>query len=199
MKPFKHEHRHLFGRAEKGGPALGRREFTDLLDIDLTDKDAVLETIMEDYGESVVWLAYSYLKDKGKAEDIAQEVFIICYTKLDSFNNNASLKSWVLTITANKCKDVLKSWSHRNIVFAQSLLSTIKHQDSSPDAQLVGLEENKELTRNILKLPMKYREVIFLHYFEDLKVQEMSDLLSLKENSVKTRLRRARMLLKEMY
>ncbi|MDQ0481151.1 sigma-70 family RNA polymerase sigma factor [Guptibacillus hwajinpoensis] len=178
---------------------MGRREFTDLIDIDLTDKDAVLEAIMEDFGESVVWLAYSYLKDKGKAEDIAQEVFIICYTKLDSFNNNASLKSWVLTITANKCKDVLKSWSHRNIVFAQSLLSTIKHQDSSPDAQLVGLEENKELTRNILKLPMKYREVIFLHYFEDLKVQEMSDLLSLKENSVKTRLRRARMLLKEMY
>ncbi|MDP4551062.1 sigma-70 family RNA polymerase sigma factor [Alkalihalobacillus macyae] len=176
-----------------------RREFTDLLDIDLTDKNAVLETIMEDYGESVVWLAYSYLKDKGKAEDIAQEVFIICYTKLDSFNSNASLKAWVLTITANKCKDVLKSWSHRNIVFAQSLLSTFKHHDSSPDAQLVGLEENKELTRNILKLPMKYREVIFLHYFEDLKVQEMSDLLSLKENSVKTRLRRARMLLKEMY
>lgn len=178
---------------------MGRREFTDQMDIDLTDKDAVLETIMEDYGESVVWLAYSYLKDKGKAEDIAQEVFIICYTKLNSFNNNASLKSWVLTITANKCKDVLKSWSHRNLVFAQSLLSTFKDQDSSPDSQLVGSEENQELTRNILKLPMKYREVIFLHYFEDLKVQEMSDLLSLKENSVKTRLRRARMLLKEMY
>ncbi|WP_240688107.1 sigma-70 family RNA polymerase sigma factor [Pseudalkalibacillus hwajinpoensis] len=178
---------------------MGKREFTAHTDIDLTNKDAVLETIMGEYGESVVWLAYSYLKDKAKAEDIAQEVFIICYTKLDSFNNEASLKSWVLTITANKCKDVLKSWSHRNIVFAQSLLSTFKHQDSSPDFQLVGLEENQELTKNILKLPIKYREVIFLHYFEDLKVQEISDFLSIKENSVKTRLRRARILLKEMY
>ncbi|MGA9289770.1 MAG: sigma-70 family RNA polymerase sigma factor [Anaerobacillus sp.] len=167
--------------------------------IDLTNKEAVIETIMDEYGESVVWLAFSYLKDKGKSEDIAQEVFMTCYTKLDSFNMEASLKSWVLTITANKCKDVLKSWSHRNIVFAQSLLSTFKHQGSEPDLKLIGSEENKELTKNILKLPIKYREVIFLHYFEELKVQEISDFLSIKENSVKTRLRRARMLLKEMY
>ncbi len=176
---------------------MGNKEFADR--IDLTNKEAVLEIIMDEYGESVVWLAFSYLKDKGKSEDIAQEVFITCYTKLDSFNMESSLKSWVLTITANKCKDVLKSWAHRNIIFAQSLLGTFKQQGSDPDLELIGSEENRELTKNILKLPIKYREVIFLHYFEDLKVQEISEFLSIKENSVKTRLRRARILLKDMY
>ncbi|WP_347549157.1 sigma-70 family RNA polymerase sigma factor [Pseudalkalibacillus hwajinpoensis] len=178
---------------------MGNKQPAEEPDLDLTNKEVTLETIMHDYGESVVWLAFSYLKDKGKSEDIAQEVFITCYTRLETFNKEASLKSWVLTITANKCKDVLKSWPHRNIVFGQSLLGTFKHPDSTPDMELMGSEENKELTRNILKLPIKYREVIFLHYFEELKVQEISEFLSIKENSVKTRLRRARMLLKEMY
>ncbi len=197
MKPFAHADRLLFEGPKEEGATLGNKEPTEYLD--LTNKEAVLERIMDEYGESVVWLAFSYLKDKEKAEDVAQEVFIACYTKLDTFNMEASLKSWVLTITANKCKDVLKSWSYRNIVFAQSLLNTFKHSSSEPDMVLIGSEENKELATNVLKLPAKYREVIFLHYFEDLKVQEISDLLSIKENSVKTRLRRARMLLKEMY
>ncbi len=197
MKPFAHVTRLLFEGPKEEDATLGNKEPSNYLD--LTNKEAVLETIMDEYGESVVWLAFSYLKDKGKAEDIAQEVFITCYTKLDTFNMEASLKSWVLTITANKCKDILKSWGYRNIIFAQSLLSTFKQHASEPDMVLIGSEENKELALNILKLPTKYREVIFLHYFEDLKVQEISELLSIKENSVKTRLRRARMLLKEMY
>ncbi|TLS39399.1 sigma-70 family RNA polymerase sigma factor [Pseudalkalibacillus caeni] len=154
---------------------------------------------MNEYGESVVWLAFNYLKDKNKAEDVAQDVFVTCYTKLDTYKGDASLKSWILRITANKCKDILKSWSYKNITFAQNILDTFKRKEPTPEMELMGSEENNELAKNLLALPVKYREVLFLHYFEELKIHEISVLLKVKENSVKTRLRRARMLLKEMY
>lgn len=67
-----------------------------------------LEWLMNEYGENVARLAFTYTKQKQLAEDIAQEVFIKCYEHLDNFRNESSYKTWLYHITVNLCKDKLR-------------------------------------------------------------------------------------------
>ncbi|MGP7817367.1 sigma-70 family RNA polymerase sigma factor [Niallia sp. 01092] len=153
-------------------------------------KNEKLVWLMDQYGDMVIRLAYTYVKKKEAAEDISQEVFVSCYKHLDEFKENASYKTWIYRITVNKCKDVLKSWHFRNIFNKDTtkLLSPIPVKES--------VERNEDIFNKVLALPVKYREVIILYYYEDISIREISDLLGVKSNTVKTRLHRGRNALK---
>src|SRR5579875_1342148 len=75
---------------------------------------ALLEQWMDAYGQDVVRLAYSYVHNYHKAEDIAQDVFLRAWQNCASFQGQSSIKTWLLAITANRAKDVLRSWSVRH-------------------------------------------------------------------------------------
>jgi len=157
----------------------------------LTREDQLV-WLMEEYGDMVIRLAYTYVKQKQLAEDIAQEVFISCYKHLNHFQKNASYKTWIYRITVNKCKDIVRSWSFKNIYYKDIIRARIKSETKSLDNKLVALEENEIIFQKVLSLPIKLREVIILHYYEDLSIKEISELLGFNSNTVKTRLHRAR-------
>lgn len=151
-----------------------------------------LEQQIEMYSEYLLKLAFVYVKDKQIAEDIVQEAFIQ-YFYAKSYKEQGQLKSYLTTITVNRSKNYLKSWAYRKLQLKESFQGrVVKKQDA-----LVEEEERKRIGDAIFQLSIEYRELVFFYYYEEKKVREIAELLNLSENTVKTRLRKARLLLKE--
>ncbi|KAA0546537.1 sigma-70 family RNA polymerase sigma factor [Bacillus sp. BGMRC 2118] len=165
--------------------------------ISLDDKETILDEIMTLYAEKVYLLAYSFVKDKGVAEDIAQEVFIKCYRNLDKFRGDSQMKSWIYRIAVNTSKDFVRKRKYKILYFQREALEDLMRSKSLEDTY-VEKSENKQLLLQVLSLKPKYREVIILHYFHDLKITEISETLGINTNTVKTRLARGKLVLSEM-
>jgi RNA polymerase sigma factor (sigma-70 family) len=155
-----------------------------------------IASLMEEYGDMVMRLAYTYVKQTQLAEDISQEVFISCYQNLHQFEHKSSYKTWIYRITVNKCKDLLRSWSYKNIYYKDLLSSIFSNGTKSTESSMVESEEKEEIFQKVLSLPVKFREVIILYYYEECSVSEIAELLKISANTVKTRLHRARIALK---
>jgi RNA polymerase sigma-70 factor (ECF subfamily) len=159
---------------------------------DVNDEKNV-DLLIELYSKDVYKVAYFYVKDQGKAEDITQEVFLTCFEKLKDFRGDFSqIKHWLLKITSNKAKDYLKSWAYKYMTLSNSFIETMRSKEPLQESILMKKHENAVLAVHILNLPIKYREVILLYYYQELKIHEIADLLNTNENSVKTRLRRGK-------
>lgn len=152
-----------------------------------------LQQIMHEHTDYLLRLAFLYVKDWPAAEDIVQDVFISFYQKFGQFEERSSLKTYLSKITVNKCKDYLKSWRYRMQILTNNFFSKSKNSRN----RLIEQDEKLELADAVLQLPLKYREVIIYYYFEELSVLEVAQQLNLSENTVKTRLRKARTLLKD--
>lgn len=150
---------------------------------------------MDQHGEYLIRLAYFYVKDWAVAEDIMQETFISYYRSAAKFEKRASLKTYLSKITINKCHDHLRSWKNRFSFFSHSfddLTTTLP----SPEKAAEDQESQDHVGRAVLELPVKYREVILLYYYQEFNTREISELIGYPENTVKTRLRRAKELLR---
>lgn len=155
-----------------------------------------LEQVMDQYGEYLIRFAYLYVKDWPVAEDIVQEVFISYYQKAHQFEQRSSLKTYLSKITINKCHDHLRSWKNKRSLFSGAIGSLISGA-KSPEEAYERRSGQAKLIKKVLELPIKYREVILLYYYHELTGSEISRLLDCSENTVKTRLKRAKALLKE--
>ncbi|MCA1031363.1 sigma-70 family RNA polymerase sigma factor [Bacillus timonensis] len=162
----------------------------------INDKHQKIEMLLNQYGTEIKRIAYLYVKDHSLSEDILQEVFITCYNKMDTFREESSYKTWLIKITINKCKDSLKRWSLRNIIYKDKLDTNLIEQNT-PEMQFISKTVDIHLANQILHLPVKFREVIILFYYQDLSLDEISDVLNLNVNTVKTRLHRARTRLRD--
>ncbi|WP_245575908.1 sigma-70 family RNA polymerase sigma factor [Alicyclobacillus contaminans] len=157
-----------------------------------------LERWMDLYGRDVMNTAYAYVKNYHQAQDITQDVFLRAFVKRDTFRGQSSIRTWLLTITVNRCKDHLRSWAQRHeiqddgsIVYVESLSDT--------ERQAMARVERDELWRALGQLPVKLREVLVLYYLQDLSGREIAQVLKTTEANVRTRLRRARQQLKEIF
>lgn len=151
-----------------------------------------LKYLMDEYGNNVIRLAFTYVRSKHAAEDIAQDVFLKCYENLAQFRGDSSYKTWIYTITANKCKDYLKSWSHKNMIFTEFVGFFNRERTPSTDNLVVSKEENRMISEKVLELPLKYREVIMFYFYEELSIVEIARLLNININTVKSRLLRGK-------
>ncbi|MGV3488122.1 MAG: sigma-70 family RNA polymerase sigma factor, partial [Tuberibacillus sp.] len=154
------------------------------------------ETVMDLYGDAIMKLAYHYLKDWGRAEDIVQDVFLSAYKNIGYFKGECSEKTWLYRIAVNRCKDVLKSSGFRRVILSKLDFFQVKSADKTPDLSVLQKDTNYKLIKCVFDLPPKYREVILLFYYDELTLQEIGEVLEMKIDTVKTRLRRARSLLK---
>ncbi|BCB05126.1 sigma-70 family RNA polymerase sigma factor [Bacillus sp. KH172YL63] len=161
------------------------------------DRDAWLERIMNEYGERLTKLAYNYVKDWGLAEDIVQDVFVTCFRHYEKVGEIMSFKAWIYRLAINRAKDVLKSSAFRRVVRNGSLLSLFTSKDLLPENELLRRSEEEILSRSVLDLPVKYREVMILYYYEECSIEEIEGLLGLNRNTIKTRLNRGRSRLKK--
>ncbi len=146
--------------------------------------EKITETL-EKYSDMVRRICFLYLKNSADVDDIFQEVFLKLLQRKSPFDSDEHEKAWLIRVTINKCKDVFKSFWHRNI-------------DPIENAELI-FEDNadKELMQVVLSLPKKYKDVIYLYYYEGYSVPEMSKLLDKKENTIYSHLHRAKALIKE--
>lgn len=170
----------------------GENEKIDLLEL---DRNEAVELLMNEYGETIKRLVFTYIKDYALTEDLTQEIFLTVYLKLSTFAGRSSIKTWVYTIAINKCKDYLRSWHYRKISYTNNLLEFIG-TNKSPENNLLDQSDSAELVKEILKLPIKYREVIVLFYYKEFSIHDISVLLNITESTVKVRLHRGREKLK---
>lgn len=156
-----------------------------------------IESLMRQYGNDVLRTAYMYVKDIHTAEDIFQDVFIKVNQKLSTFEGNSSIKTWIIRITINTCKDYLKSAWNRKVV------PMMEYQEdaivSESDYDEVEKKDTKELIkRSVLSLPAKYKDVVLCVYFQDMSITEAANALHIAEGTAKSRLSRARLKLKSL-
>jgi RNA polymerase sigma-70 factor, ECF subfamily len=164
-----------------------------------TSNEAKLEGLMDTYGDQVKYLIYSYVKDWGITSDLVQEVFVSIYTKLDGFEGRSSYKTWVYSIAINRAKDYLKSWHYRHMAVAEKVAFYLRDGSRTPEEVVIDNDTHKELLKAVWALPVKYKEVILLHYYQDLSVSEISEALGIPIKTIKTRLLRAKEKIRKTY
>ena len=158
----------------------------------LLSQERAFNEAVNEHTDYLLRLCYMYVKDWQAAEDIVQDVFLTYYAKFEQFEERSSLKTYLVRIAINKCKDYLKSWRYRKMTLTNQFFGAKKDRQNHEEN-----DERLEIANAVLKLPIHLREVIIHYYYEELSVLEVSTLLNLSDNTVKTRLRRARQLLKE--
>lgn len=161
------------------------------------DKEQLIQELMNENGDAVLHLVFTYVKNRTIAEDLTQEIFIKCYEKLEQFNHQSSIKTWLYRIASNHCKDYLKSWHYRKLLLNEKILNYIPSKAKDVELEIIAKSEEASLTNAVMELPIQYREVVILHYYEELHLSEISDITSVNINTLKTRLKRAREILKE--
>lgn len=174
-----------------GGAVEGRQKWTAA---DGTEYS--LEELIQEYGTDVLRTAYLYVKDREAAEDLFQEIFIRVAKNLNTFQGNSSIKTWIMRITINLCKDYLKSSYQRHVVpMMEFMEDSITSEDSFHEIEKA--ETAKTVKEAVFMLPEHYRAVILCVYYQDMTLKETAETLHIAEGTVKSRLKRARQRLKE--
>ena len=150
-----------------------------------------LQQAMDAYGEYCLRTAYLYTKDWALAEEIVQDVFLAYYQQ-NNFREQSSLKTYLVKITVHKSKNALRfKWAKKR----QPLYIELNPIESNEHTYLKK-EQQQTLTQALLQLPLKYRELLILHYYNDYSTKEIADILNTNDNTVKTRMKRGREKLK---
>ncbi|MCT2536040.1 sigma-70 family RNA polymerase sigma factor [Aquibacillus koreensis] len=163
----------------------------------INDKEQIIDQLMQEYSDGILYLVFTYVKNRTTAEDLTQEIFIKCYEKLDQFNQQASIKTWVYRIASNHCKDYLGSWHYRKIKLNEKMWDYLPSKSKQVEEEVISKNQENSLYRAIMALPIKYREVVFLHYYEELSLAQISKVTTININTIKTRLKRAKELLRD--
>lgn len=142
---------------------------------------------VEEYSDMIRRLCMIHLKNYADTEDIFQIVFLKYVLSSVVFENKEHEKAWFIRVTINACKDLLKSFFRSRITSLDEIL------EQAADMQ----EENKEVLEAVLSLPSKYRDVVYLHYYEGYTAPEIGRLLKKNVNTVYTLMTRSRHLLRE--
>jgi len=161
------------------------------------NKESAFESIIERYSADVSALANRLLGWPGDVEDVTQEVFLAAFVGLKKFRCDCSLKTWLFTITINKCR----SYKYKRLLRLRRLPKITDKASLSlnPGAhgELMKTETFERVRNAISILPIKYREAVVLRYLQELPTDEISKILRISKNTLHVRLSRAREYLKQ--
>ena len=146
-----------------------------------------INAAIDRYADTVRRLCMIQLKNYADTEDIFQNVFLKYALSSRSFESPEHEKAWFIRVTINACKDLIKSFFRNRTVSLDQLMEQ--------PGQL--LEDHREVLEAVISLPRKYREVIYLHYYEGYTAPQISEILGKNTNTVYTLLARSKNLLKE--
>lgn len=146
----------------------------------MTEKsDSEVSHILQTYGDMLYRTAWLLLGNPHDVQDALQETLLRYLEKSPAFVSLEHEKAWFLRVTANCCKDCLRSRRRHT------------HADLEPLRECLPAQETRHL-QELYTLPAKWKTVLILHYFEGYSVKEIAGILGLTENAVKKRLQRAR-------
>jgi RNA polymerase sigma-70 factor (ECF subfamily) len=172
------------------------------------DEQAFRE-IVRQYENKVFGLVYRMLGNRPEADDVTQEVFITVFKNIESFRGEAKFSTWLLRIAANQAKNRIKHLARRPTEGADpddvSQLRAlpdrpsppVQAQIASPDAMLEAAETDKLVQQAIANLDDDQRLLVELRDVQELSYQEIEEITGLPEGTIKSRLHRARMAIKE--
>jgi RNA polymerase sigma-70 factor (ECF subfamily) len=143
--------------------------------------------LVERYKNAIYHHCFAMVRSEAVAEDIAQDVFITAYYKLNKYNSKYRLSTWLFKIATNKCLNYLKKIA-KEVAADDEIIAKIASNQPGPHQQ----SENSELHAAVAKLEPKYRAVISLYYWQGLGYKEISTVLAVPEGSVKGWMSRAK-------
>lgn len=149
------------------------------------NKENEFNSKYEKYADMLYRIAFLYLNNKSEAEDVLQDIFIKLLYKSPSFNGDEHEKAWLIRVTQNKCKDILRSAKHKKSELPDNLSSDDENEERLLSVRL-----------SIMRLPEKYKTVVFLYYYEGYSIGEIAKILHISNSAVKMRLKRSREILK---
>ncbi len=150
--------------------------------------DEYIEYVVEKYSKPMLYASYTLLKSIPDAEDAVQETFLRLIKKKPVFKNDEHEKAWLLRVTINISKNMLKASKRKEISIYEDILFEKDNYELN----------SGEVLQCVLNLDEKYRTVIHLYYYEGYSIKEIASILSLPQATVGTRLSRARGILKNM-
>lgn len=149
------------------------------------EQTTYFSTLYLRYADSLYHICLLYLKSREEAEEVVSETFVRVLEKQPSFENAAHEKAWLIKTAVNLRKNIYKSpW--RRCVQSDDIL------------QYLSAPEEISLIEELLALPPKYRVVLYLHYYQGYKTEEIADMMNMKQSTVLSRLSRGRNQLKEI-
>jgi RNA polymerase sigma-70 factor, ECF subfamily len=167
----------------------------DQVDVDrvLAGDVSAYEGIVRRWQGPLINLAYRFCRDRGRAEEMAQEAFLRAYRALGQWRKDAVFSTWLFALATNLYRSELRRIPTRTV----SLDDVAEpHDPGAADGGLEDSDRDHAVRRAVLALPAKYREALILFYFHDLDVPAAAKSLSLPEGTVKARLFRGRELLR---
>ena len=135
--------------------------------------------------DSVYRVCYSFMKNIPETEDMVQETFLRLISKGKVFESEKHERAWLIVTASNLCKDELKRHSRKNISL-----------EVAADLTGPGTESDQDVLYDILQLPEDYKTVVFMYYYEGYSTAEIAKFLRTMEGTIRSRLSRARKLLK---
>ena len=149
--------------------------------------DYEVNRALNKYADTVRRICLLHLKNYADTEDIFQTVFLKYFLHNGTFESDEHEKAWIIRVTINACKDFLKSFYRKNVVPIEAVQDAAVTVDSEQSAVLEA----------VLALPKKYKDAVYLFYYEGYSALEISKILNKKENTVYTLLARGRTLLRK--
>lgn len=193
---------------QKDDSAMPQRSILDRTDpgIGLT-----FEELFERYNSMVFNLAYQILGDREEALDVAQEVFLAIYQKMDAFRGESSLKTWIYRIAVRRAANRFRWWNRlrrRGTVSLEEHLSkspeselswNLTSRAKSPEDALLLQEERERVKRMLLELPLHQRIAVIMRDIEGLSYEEIAESLHVSLGTIKSRIARGREILKQHF
>lgn len=159
---------------------------------------AAFEALVLRYQTQVYSLAYRMVGKEADAQDLAQEAFVRAWRALDSFQFSSQFSTWLYRLTSNICIDFLRSQKKRKHISLTVLQDDEQQQWDMPDRrplpeeQMIMTQEQEALAKAIATLDPEYRQVLILRIVNDCSYQQISEIMGIREGTVKSRLSRAR-------
>ena len=171
--------------------------------------ETALRDLAETYGSKIYQLAFRYLRNKEDAEEVMQDVLYKVYRKVGAFRGDAALSSWIYRITFNAAMSRLRTAKYQRTQNDELSMTVVEGDDALParheiadwsdmaDERVFRSQLRRKVFSAILALPAIYRAPVMLRDIQGMSTEEASELLRVKDQTLKSRLHRGRLILRK--
>jgi len=157
----------------------------------LNGDDAAFEQLVNRYLKPIYNFLYQFTKDRDSLDDLTQETFIKVWKNIRKFDQSKNFRVWIYAIAKNTAYDFLKK--KKTVPFSNFIdeegnnkLENIGEENPLPDEILIKLDSEKELDQKLQKLPDNYRILLLMRYKDDFSLREISEILKVPYNTIKS-------------
>ncbi|MCB0640362.1 MAG: RNA polymerase sigma factor [Phaeodactylibacter sp.] len=165
---------------------------TELIKLYLeTQESRYFDRLYNKYATKVYSRCLSLLKDPGRAQDAAQEIFLKIFLNLSKFSERSQFSTWVYSITYNYCIDVIRRQKKQNAIFSDEMEKAPDLAEEVPDQALLEMEVGR-LKEVLEQIPVGDKAVLLMKYQDELQIKEIASILNKTESAVKMKIKRAK-------